>query len=183
MYILFILLFLSVVICFLFFSAFTSPTNKISIGQKAPLFSLYDQNGNLFSLEDNIGKKMVIYFFPKAFTPGWTKQACEFRDNYQIYKDNKIEIIGISYDTRQTQKEFSEKYSLKFKVLSDINKVVSKRYGIDTYLFPKRVTFLIDENGIIFDIVNSISLSDYADQVIEVFKKYEENKNERKIEK
>jgi len=70
MYILFILLFLSVVICFLFFSAFTSPTNKISIGQKAPSFSLYDQNGNLFSLEDNIGKKMVIYFFPKAFTPG-----------------------------------------------------------------------------------------------------------------
>lgn len=182
MYILFIFITIIAVISFFIFTAFSSPSTKVVIGQKAPDFELYDQDGNLFSLDEYIGKKLVIYFFPKAFTPGWTKQACEFRDKSDIYIKNNIHIVGISYDTRKTQKEFSEKYSLKFKVLSDSEKKVSNLYGIDTFLFPKRVTFLIDENGIIFDIVNSINLSDYADKVIEIFKENEninENKNKK----
>ena len=114
---------------------------------------------------------MVVYFFPKAFTPGWTKQACGFRDQYSIFKENEIEIIGISYDIREKQKSFSKKYKLNFRILSDSKKEVSKLYGVDTYFFPKRVTFLIDENGIVFDVIDNISLSDYAESVIEIFKK------------
>ena len=108
---------------------------------------------------------MVIYFFPRSFTPGWTKQACGFRDKYDVYKQNNIEIIGISYDTRNTQKSFYEKYSLNFLVLSDSDKKVSQLYGVDTYFFPKRVTFLIDENGIVFDVIDIMSLSDYAENI------------------
>ena len=118
---------------------------------------------------------MVVYFFPKAFTPGWTKQACGFRDQYSIFKENEIEIIGISYDIREKQKSFSKKYKLNFRILSDSKKEVSKLYGVDTYFFPKRVTFLIDENGIVFDVIDNISLSDYAESVIEIFKKYSIN--------
>ncbi len=114
---------------------------------------------------------MVVYFFPKAFTPGWTKQACGFRDQYNVFKENEIEIIGISYDIREKQKSFSKKYKLNFRILSDSKKEVSKLYGVDTYFFPKRVTFLIDENGIVFDVIDNISLSDYAESVIEIFKK------------
>ena len=114
---------------------------------------------------------MVVYFFPKAFTPGWTKQACGFRDQYSVFKENEIEIIGISYDIREKQKSFSEKHQLNFRILSDSKKEVSKLYGVDTYFFPKRVTFLIDENGIVFDVIDNISLSDYAESVIEIFKK------------
>ena len=114
---------------------------------------------------------MVVYFFPNAFTPGWTKQACGFREQYSIFKENEIEIIGISYDIREKQKSFSKKYKLNFRILSDSKKEVSKLYGVDTYFFPKRVTFLIDENGIVFDVIDNISLSDYAESVIEIFKK------------
>ena len=182
MYILFIFITIIAVISFFIFTAFSSPSSKVVVGQKAPHFELYDQDGDLFSLDDYLGKKLVIYFFPKAFTPGWTKQACEFRDKSDIYVKNNIHIVGISYDTRKTQKEFSEKYSLNFKVLSDSEKKVSNLYGIDTFLFPKRVTFLIDEDGVIFNIVNSISLSDYADKVIKIFKEHE-NINEDKNKK
>ena len=113
---------------------------------------------------------MVVYFFPKAFTPGWTKQACGFRDQYNVFKENEIEIIGISYDVRENQKSFSEKHKLNFRLLSDSKKEVSKLYGVDTYFFPKRVTFLIDENGIVLDVIDNMSLSDYAENIIKIFK-------------
>ncbi len=170
-YILFISISIMAILSFFILSGFSSSSNYIKIGEKAPLFELLDQNGNLFSLEDYNGKKMVIYFFPKAFTPGWTKQACGFRDQYSIYKENNIEIIGISYDIRERQQSFSEKYKLNFPILSDSKKEVSKLYGVDTYFFPKRVTFLIDENGIVFNVIDDMSLSDYAENIIKIFKK------------
>ena len=152
--------------------------DRVKVGEKAPLFELFDQDKELFSLKDYNGKKMVIYFFPKAFTPGWTKQACGFRDQYSVYKENDIEIIGISYDVRETQKSFSKKYKLNFRVLSDSKKEVSKLYGVDTYFFPKRVTFLIDENGIVFDVIDDMSLGDYAENIIQIFKKHNIKSNE-----
>ena len=174
---------LTVGILFVFlFSGFSSSNNKLKIGDKAPLFELYDQNDNLISLNDYKGQKIVIYFFPKAFTPGWTKQACGFRDQYDTYKKNNIEIIGISYDIRDIQKSFSDKYDLNFIMLSDSEKKVSQLYGVDTYFFPKRVTFLIDENGIVFDIIDDMSLSDYAENIIKIFKKHNIESNDN-IEK
>ena len=170
MYILFISIGIMIVLSFFVLSGFGKPSTKIKIGDKAPLFELFDQNEELFSLKDYDGKKMIIYFFPRVFTPGWTKQACGFRDQYSIYKENDIEIIGISYDTQEKQKSFSEKYKLNFRVLSDSKKEISKIYGVDTYFFPKRVTFLIDENGIVFDIIDDMSLNDYAENIIKIFK-------------
>ena len=178
MYILFISISIMIILSFFMLSGFRSPSNYIKVGEKAPLFELFDQDKELFSLKDYNGKKMVIYFFPKAFTPGWTKQACGFRDQYSVYKENDIEIIGISYDVRETQKSFSEKYKLNFRVLSDSKKEVSKLYGVDTYFFPKRVTFLIDENGIVFDVIDDMSLSDYAKNIIQIFKKHKIESNE-----
>ena len=171
MYILFICMGILLVFSFFMLSGFSSNSSYIAVGSKAPLFELFDQDGKLFSFKNYQGKKMVVYFFPKAFTPGWTKQACGFRDQYSVFKENEIEIIGISYDIREKQKSFSEKHQLNFRILSDSKKEVSKLYGVDTYFFPKRVTFLIDENGIVFDVIDNISLSDYAESVIEIFKK------------
>ena len=171
MYILFICMGILLIFSFFMLSGFSNNSSYITVGNKAPLFELFDQDGKLFSLKNYQGKKMVVYFFPKAFTPGWTKQACGFRDQYSIFKENDIEIIGISYDIREKQKSFSEKYKLNFRILSDSKKEVSKLYGVDTYFFPKRVTFLIDENGIVFDIIDNISLRDYAESVIDIFKK------------
>ena len=178
MYILFISISIMIILSFFMLSGFRSPSNYIKVGEKAPLFELFDQDKELFSLKDYNDKKMVIYFFPKAFTPGWTKQACGFRDQYSVYKENDIEIIGISYDVRETQKSFSKKYKLNFRVLSDSKKEVSKLYGVDTYFFPKRVTFLIDENGIVFDVIDDMSLGDYAENIIQIFKKHNIKSNE-----
>ena len=171
-YILFICMGILLIFSFFMLSGFSRNSSYIEVGSKAPLFELFDQDGKLFSLKNYEGKKVVIYFFPKAFTPGWTKQACGFRDQYSVFKENEIEIIGISYDVREKQKSFSEKYKLNFRILSDSKKEVSKLYGVDTYFFPKRVTFLIDENGIVFDIIDDMSLSDYAENVIKIFKNH-----------
>ena len=166
---LFIFIPLLIITCFFLIGWTTNLPNQIHIGQKAPLFELYNQNEELISLEQYLGKKVVIYFFPRTFTPGWTKQACGFRDQYDIYKKNNIEVLGISYASSNKHKEFSNAYSLKFQMLSDTNKKVSILYGVYSYFFPQRVTFLIDENGIVFDIVKNISLDNYAEDIIKKF--------------
>ena len=165
------LFFITIIISIVLFLAFTrTDKDGLKINQKAPNFQLYNQNSELISLSDYKGKNLIIYFFPKAFTPGWTKQACGFRDEYKIYKENNIEILGISYDSKERQKEFSRKYNLSFPLLSDSDAQVSKLYGVDTFFFPKRVTFLINEEGVVFDIIKNISLNDYAKKIIKIFK-------------
>ena len=169
MYILFISIAIALILSFFILSAFGSKSTNIKIGQKAPIFELIDQDGSIFSLEQYKGKKMVIYFFPRSFTPGWTKQACGFRDQSNIYKENNIEVLGVSYDSKSSQKKFSKKYNLTFPLLSDQDGAVSKLYGVDTYFFPKRVTFLINKDGVVFDIIKNVSLNNYADRIIESF--------------
>jgi len=167
----YILFFITIVISLLLLLSFSSSSvNEIEIGIKAPEFQLFNQDNELISLSNYKGKNLIIYFFPKAFTPGWVKQACGFRDEYEQYRKNNIEIIGISYDRKNRQKEFSKKYDLSFHLLSDSDATVSKLYGVDTYFFPKRVTFLINEDGVVFDIIKNMSLDDYANRIIQVFK-------------
>ena len=168
MYILFIIMISVSLLLFLAFS--NSSTAQLKVGDKAPYFELYNYDNQIITLNQYKDKNLVIYFFPKAFTPGWTKQACGFRDNYKIYKDNNIEIIGISYDSISRQKKFSKKYNLQFPLLSDSDASVSKKYDVDTYFFPKRVTFLINKDGVVFDIIRNISLDNYAEQIVEIFK-------------
>ena len=178
----YIIIFITIIISAALFLAFTNKANnEIEIGSKAPNFKLFNQDSELVSLSDYNGKNLVIYFFPKAFTPGWVKQACGFRDEYEDFNKYNIEIIGISYDTKEKQKEFSKRYNLTFPLLSDIDAKVSKEYGVDTYFFPKRVTFLINKDGVVFDVIKNVSLEDYGIKIIQAFKekKLIENINDK----
>jgi peroxiredoxin Q/BCP len=121
---------------------------------------LKDQNNNEVRLSDYIGKMpVVLYFYPKDNTPGCTKQACSFRDNYSFFQENNIQIIGISKDSVDSHKDFSEKYNLPFPILSDKNNQLRKLLQVPGNLFgilPGRVTYLIDEKGRVRDVFNNL---------------------------
>lgn len=121
-------------------------------GHKAPLFSLEDQTGKLFNLADHIGtKNLVIYFYPKDESYGCTKEACSFRDQYEEFRDEGAEVIGISSDDETSHREFAAHHKLPFTLLSDPGRKVARLYGIPNTLgiVGGRVTFIIDRQGII----------------------------------
>lgn len=150
------------------FSLFSS---SLPIGETAPEFSLKDQSGKIRRLSDYKGKKLVIYFFPKAFTPGWTKQACGLRDNYNSFETNNISILGVSYDSQNKLKNFKEEYNLGFNLLSDNKKVMGNLYDVNSfYFFPQRKTFLIDEKGVLVHIINSVNINNHAEDILKIFK-------------
>ena len=146
-------------------------SSSITIGENAPEFSLKDQSGRVRQLSDYKGKKLVIYFFPKAFTPGWTKQACGLRDNYNSFETNDISILGVSYDSQNKLKNFKEEYNLSFNLLSDNKKVMGNLYDVNSfYFFPQRKTFLIDEKGVLVHIINSVNINKHAEDILKIFK-------------
>jgi len=147
--------------------------NMPEIGQLAPDFSLKDQDGKLHSLDDYEGKKLVIYFFPKAFTPGWTRQACGFRDESENYKELGIVVLGISFDSKKSLKGFKDKYRIPFNFLSDNSKKVGRKYGVGRFLFPSRKTFLINENGILIHIIDEVNLNTHPMDIIKIFEQAE----------
>ncbi|MEA2069754.1 MAG: peroxiredoxin [Asgard group archaeon] len=127
-------------------------TQKINVGNKAPLFILPDKNGRMVKLEDYLGKKIIVlYFYPKDESPGCTKEACFFRDRYELFLKHDAEVIGISSDDRQSHAAFTDKYDLPFILLSDVNDKVREKYdvGATLGLIPGRKTFVIDKKGII----------------------------------
>ena len=130
------------------------------IGDKLPSFSLPDQNGEIFSSTDYIGKTaMVIYFYPKDDTSGCTKEACKFRDNYENFTDLDVKIVGISGDSIESHKNFADKYNLPFTLLADTQNEVRKLFGVPGTLFgaiPGRVTYVIDKEGKVIQIYNSM---------------------------
>lgn len=146
---------------------------KQLIGSKAPQFTLYDENKKQRSLSDFLGKKVVLYFYPKDDTPGCTKEACSFRDAAKEYAQHDIVVLGINYDSPETHKKFKEKYHLPFILLSDKDGAIARAYGAYKhfwhYFAPKRITFLIDENGIIIKVLKNIDVSTHAQ---DVFKKF-----------
>ncbi len=127
----------------------------LTVGMKAPDFTLKDKDGNSVSLSDFIGKKVVVYFYPKDNTPGCTRQACAFAGAYGEFKSRGIEVIGISKDSTVSHARFAEKYDLPFILLSDPELEAIKAYGVwqEKKLYGKvsmgvvRTTFVIDENG------------------------------------
>jgi len=126
--------------------------HKTETGSKAPLFSLPDQDGKIVNLTDFIGKtNLVVFFYPKDESYGCTKEACSFRDNYEVFKEAGAEVIGISSDDIGSHKAFAANHKLPFILLSDKDKVVAALYGVGKTLgvLPGRVTFVIDKNGII----------------------------------
>lgn len=143
-------------------------------GDKAPQFTLPDSEGNNVSLSDFAGRKVVLYFYPKDNTPGCTRQACAFADNYSEFERRNIAVIGISRDSAASHKNFARKYNLPFILLSDPDLEVIKAYGVwqEKKLYGKvsmgvvRTTFIIDENGTITRIMPKVKPDTNAAEIL-----------------
>ena len=147
--------------------------NGIQVGDKVPLFSLKDQNGEIFSIKNFLEKTaMVIYFYPKDDTPGCTKEACKFRDSYKDFTDLNVKVIGISGDSVESHKKFAEKYNLPFTLLADTNNDVRKLFGVKKNilgLIPGRVTYVIDDKGYVKYIYDSmLNAESHIDESLKV---------------
>ena len=150
----------------------------LDIGTKAPDFTLKDKAGNSVSLSDFAGKKVVIYFYPKDNTPGCTRQACAFAENFDKFKELDVIVIGISKDSVLSHQKFAEKYSLPFILLSDPALDVIKSYGVwqEKKNYGKismgvvRTTFIIDENGYVSNIIPKVKPDTNAVEILELMK-------------
>lgn len=156
--------FLLIVLLTAFYSGYGTKNmdmKKIEKGDKIPEFKLKDQNGKWFNINSILGNKnLVIYFYPKDDTPGCTKQACSFRDQYEDFKEINAEVIGISGQSVESHKNFAEKHNLSFTLLSDENNEVRRKFGVPSDLFgliPGRVTYVINKEGKVVYIFNSQS--------------------------
>ena len=146
----------------------------LTVGTKAPDFTLRDKNGNSVSLSDFLGKKVVLYFYPKDNTPGCTRQACAFAAAYQGFREKKVEVIGISKDSVSSHQKFAEKYDLPFILLSDPELAAIQAYGVwqEKKLYGKvsmgvvRTTFIIDENGSIEKIMPKVKPDTNAAEIL-----------------
>ncbi len=161
---------LLIVLSLLIFNSVMAQNKKIQIGDKVPFFTLKDQFNNDFSIEQYVGNKnIVIYFYPKDDTPGCTKEACKFRDEYETFTDLDALVIGISSDDVASHLNFSKKYNLPFTLLADTKKEVRKLFGVPNsmVLIPGRVTYIINKKGIVISIFDSLSK---AEQHVETAK-------------
>ncbi len=147
----------------------------VEVGDKLPVFSLPDQDGVTFTSIDYIGKEaMVIYFYPKDDTSGCTKEACKFRDNYENFMDLNVKIVGISGDSIESHKNFVDKYNLPFTLLADTKNEVRKLFGVPGNLFgaiPGRVTYVVNKEGFVIQIYNSmIKAENHIDVALKALK-------------
>lgn len=147
----------------------------LQTGDKIPEFSAKDNNGNDFESSSIVGKKPVVfYFYPKDNTPGCTAQACSFRDQYEDFKDLGAEVVGISSDSIASHEKFVQQYQLPFILLSDNDKKIRKLFGVKPDLLgliPGRVTYVVDKNGIIQFIFDSMNATDHIPKALETIKK------------
>ncbi len=150
----------------------------LNIGDKAPNFTLPDKDGNNISLSDFLGKKVIVYFYPKDNTPGCTKQACGFSENIQEFENNNTVIIGISKDSQKSHQNFTQKYDLKINLLSDVERQAIEAYGVwqEKKLYGKvsmgivRTTFVIDEQGNIEKIFDKVKAAQNPEEVLDYIK-------------
>ncbi|MFZ4057812.1 MAG: thioredoxin-dependent thiol peroxidase [Ferruginibacter sp.] len=151
---------------------------SLTEGKKAPAFKGIDQNGASISLKDFVGKKIILYFYPKDDTPGCTAQACNLRDNYKALIKKGFVVIGVSADPVKKHKKFEEKYSLPFPLIADEDKVIVEKYGVwgekkfmgKTYLGITRTTFLIGEDGKIKKIIAKPDTANHTEEVLNAWK-------------
>lgn len=150
---------------------------KLKVGDTIPDFKAKDTNGNDFDSHDVIGKKVVvIYFYPKDNTPGCTTQACNFRDQYEIFKDLGAEVIGISSDSVASHQKFIHQYKLPFILLSDLDKSLRKLFGVPSNFFgllPGRVTYVADKTGTIIMVFDSMSAKSHIPKALEAIRNLE----------
>jgi thioredoxin-dependent peroxiredoxin len=156
-----------------------SSGNELKAGDKAPAFSLKDTNGKTVKLSDFKGKKVVLYFYPRDMTPGCTKEACGFRDDYAVLRKRGVEVVGVSADNQASHQKFTEAYSLPFMLLSDPDHSVMDAYGAwgEKNMYGKKITgvlrstVLIDEAGKIAHIFRKVKTDTHSQDVIKVLDK------------
>lgn len=143
-------------------------------GDKAPYFEGPDQDGNIIRLSDFTGRRLVLYFYPKDSTPGCTAEACDLRDNYERFLSQGYAVVGVSKDSAASHRKFIEKYSLPFPLISDPETVIlqayeawgeKKNYG-KVSMGTLRKTYVIDENGVITDIISKVDTKNHAAQIL-----------------
>ncbi|TDN89261.1 peroxiredoxin Q/BCP [Salegentibacter sp. 24] len=146
----------------------------LKAGDKAPEFSVKDQDGNTVNLSDFKGKKLVLFFYPKASTPGCTAEACNLRDNWERFQEKGYAILGVSADTQKKQSNFKNKYEFPFPLLADEDKEVIQAYGVwgpkkfmgKEYEGIHRTTFIINENSEIEEVIKKVKTKAHTDQIL-----------------
>ena len=149
----------------------------LKVGDKAPQFILPNQDGESVSLSDFNGKQVVVWFFPKASTPGWTNEGIGFRDELEKFDNKNTIIIGVSADSPSRQKKFVEKYSFNYSMLCDESHNMLENYGVwglkkfmgREYMGISRVTYIIDENGVIEKVYEKVSVKSHARDILNDF--------------
>lgn len=147
---------------------------SLNKGDIAPDFSAKDQNGNTVNLKDYKGKTVILYFYPKDDTPGCTKEACNFRDNYNMLIQKGMVVLGVSADDEESHKKFAEKYNLPFPLLADTDKKIIESYGVwgEKNMYGKksmgilRTTFIIDKDGKIQEIIKKVDTEAATEQIL-----------------
>lgn len=149
--------------------------NMLKVGDKVPDFSANDQDGNTINLKDYRGKSLVVFFYPKADTPGCTAEACNLRDNYKELKDKGFELLGVSADSEKKQTNFKKKYNFPFPLLADEDHTVINTFGVwgpkkfmgREYDGIHRTTFVINSDGIVEKVIDKVKTKDHAAQLLE----------------
>jgi peroxiredoxin Q/BCP len=144
-------------------------------GDQAPSFSGVDQDGNTHSLDDYKGKKLVVFFYPKANTPGCTAEACDLRDNFARFEANNYALLGVSADNAKAQANFKNKFEFPFPLLADENRAVIEAFGVwgpkkfmgKEYDGIHRTTFVIDEQGMLLDVITDVKTKTHASQLLD----------------
>ncbi len=146
----------------------------LKVGDKVPAFSVTDDRGNSQSLSDYSGKKLVVFFYPKANTPGCTAEACDLRDHYKELLDAGYSLLGVSADSEKKQRNFSAKYDLPFPLLADEDKEVINVFGVwglkkfmgKEYDGIHRMTFIINEEGVVERVIEKVKTKEHAAQIL-----------------
>ncbi|MDB9961256.1 thioredoxin-dependent thiol peroxidase [Oceanihabitans sp.] len=147
----------------------------LKVGDQVPDFTVNNQDGEALSLSDYKGKKLIVFFYPKASTPGCTVEACNLRDNYTVLQEQGYELLGVSADSEKRQSNFKNKYEFPFPLLADEDKVVINAFGVwgekkfmgRTYDGIHRKTFILDKEGIVVRVIDKVKTKDHAAQILE----------------
>ncbi len=153
-------------------------TTHLKEGDRAPDFTTKNELGETVKLSDYLGKKVVLYFYPKDDTPGCTKESCNLRDNYAVFRNKGYVVLGVSNDDEKSHQKFIKKYQLPFNLLADTTKEVVEKYGVfgekkfmgKTFNGIFRTTFIIDEKGIIEKVISDVDTANHTEQLLEPLK-------------